>query len=59
MALSDIPRRAKSDKASFGDSLPNKKYSVAILLIDSLSQLSFTRWLLCAFANGESVLKVV
>jgi len=36
-------RRAKSDKTSFGDL--NKKYSVAILLIDSLSQLSLKRYL--------------
>ena len=43
IALFDIPRRVKLDKASFSDSILNKKYSVAILLIDSLSQLSFTR----------------
>ena len=41
MALSDIPRHGKTEKT---EGSKKKKYSVAILLIDSLSQLSLTRW---------------
>ena len=41
IALSDIPRHGKTEKTEGSE---KKKYSVAILLIDSLSQLSLTRW---------------